>query len=121
MVPWSKKWEKEKELAGCGRYIFKPNTPFANEWYQHVLNYSDNLYPQLVNNPGTYHPRAVPGGIGGGGKDCEINPQKYGNYPIPWGSSFGRLLQETMVKDTSSYMLGLPYTFKKEPNFKNYR
>lgn len=119
--PWSKNWEEEYKLAGVCRYIFKPQTPFANEWYDIVLNYLNLILPHLKQNPGTYHPRAVPGGIGGFGNDCEINPLKYGDYPIPWGKVFSRILQEVMIKDTNRYMLGLPFIFKRDANFVPYR
>jgi len=121
---WTKDWSlKEKErLAGACRYIFKPNTKFANLWYDKIIGYLNSIYPQLIDNPGTYHQRAIPGGFGGGGGEKKvIDYDKYGHYPISWSRIFGRYLQETMYENPKLYMFGLPYTFRIDPDWVPYR
>ena len=118
---WSKDHPNKEKLLGCGRYIFKKNTRFANIWYNKLCKYLDAVFDQLKQNPGTYHPRAVPGRIGGGGRETtSINYNKYGNYPLPWGIP-GQIFQEVMLDNTDSYMSGMKWTFKTDPNWVPYR
>jgi hypothetical protein len=114
---WSKNWVNENKLCGCGMYIFKPNTLLAHKWYKRVLLHLNKIYNDLEQNPGTYHARAITGGINNG----EYNPDKYGKYPLDWGVFFGSTFQKTQHDHIDKVMTGMPYTFSNHKNFVQYR
>jgi hypothetical protein len=100
-----KQWIK---MCGCGHYIFVPNSVFANLWYEKIKNKMDSIYDQLKSNPGTYHPRAVFGGYLDDQNVYVCDQNKYGNYPLNWGTEFGVLLHTTMYENIDRYIIGMP-------------
>jgi hypothetical protein len=116
---WCNSWPNLGRLCGCGMYIFKPNTLLANVWYKRITIHLNKIYDQLRQNPGTYHPRAVTGGICG--PDYKYQPEKYGNYPLGWDTFWGATLQRTQLDHIDRVMTGLPFTFPGDPNFVKYR
>ncbi len=54
-----------RSLPGMGHFIFKPYMPITFEWISRVHSCLDCLLDRLVKHPGTYHPRAVFGGVHG--------------------------------------------------------
>jgi hypothetical protein len=97
-----------QQLCGCGHYIFKPRTKFAYNWYDKVKHKMDAVYNQLKLNPGTYHPRAIPGGYIDDNNTKVLDLNKYNNYPLDWGTEFGTLLHTTMYENIDRYIIQMP-------------
>ena len=101
-------------FAGNGHYIFKPRTITAKFWLEKLHELLDDKMPYLKNNPGTYHPYAIFGGIHSShpdhGKFIESR------YPIEWNEINGRILQKIQYENPGSFLLSMP-----RPNMKNYR
>jgi hypothetical protein len=65
-------------LISNGAFIYKPNSPIANEWMREAHKRLDILMPTLVLNPG--------GQYGGG------------NYPIPWSYLMAQIMHPLILK-----------------------
>lgn len=86
-------------LAGNGAYIFRPNTPFTNEWFDEVNSRLNTFFPSLKE-----HPATDPFG-------------KENNYPIPWANILGNIFHPLCLK----YNEKIIFCKKIMPSFENYR
>ena len=94
-------------LPGMGHFIFKPQSPLTLRWISLVHSSLDALMDRLVLYPGTYHPRAVLGGVHG----HEILPKirYYGSrYPLQWNSILGRILHPLSFEFQANLCLSMP-------------
>lgn len=99
-----------KELVVMCQYIFKKQTSFTKLWYDETQKKMDVIYERLIDNPGTYHPRAIHGGVfqGDGFKNSK--------YPLEWNELLGRILHKIQYENRGTFLNDLPY-----PNVQNYR
>jgi len=104
-----------KNLCGCGHFIFKQKTDFAFKWLSKVNDILSDKLHQLRDNPGTYHPRAVFGGIFQPESDIN-NLYENSIYPLSWNEILGKVIHELMYNNMASYMSGMP-----RPNLSLYR
>lgn len=103
------------KFAGNGMYIYKPKTEIAKRWIEMVHKELDNKLHALEDNPGTYHPYAIPGGIQGHPMDGM--PYADSKYPIGWGEINGKIIQKLQYENNfSNFLLTMPYI-----NRDNYR
>lgn len=86
-------------LAGNGAYIFRPHTPFTEEWFQELNNRLDFYYPSLLE-----HPATDPWG-------------KDNGYPIPWANILGNIFHPLCLK----YHNNILFSKRIKPSFENYR
>lgn len=98
------------ELVGNGSFIFKKQTFFTKLWYDETQKKMDYIYKRLIDNPGTYHPRAICGGVfqGDGFKNSK--------YPLEWNELLGRIFHKIQYENRGTFLNNLPY-----PNVQNYR
>jgi hypothetical protein len=99
------------KLGGTSQYIFKKNTPFAKRWLDETNAKMDEIYLELVQNPGTYHPRAIKGGVHG-----EPGIFLDSKYPLEWNELLGRILHRIQLDYFDQFLLDMPF-----PNIKDYR
>lgn len=99
------------KLPGVNTFIFKPKTKFAENWVNETNNKMDLIFNDLKLNPGTYHPRAITGGIQG---------EKYlfsnSAYPLGWNDLLGQIFHKLAFENPSDFSLDMPY-----PDTRNYR
>jgi len=74
-------------LIGMCNFIFKPNTPLTQEWYNTLLTILDDKYENLIKYPAR-HPRE--------GFQDGYDPQYY--YPIKWTEILGSILHPLVYK-----------------------
>lgn len=86
-------------LAGNGAYIFRPNTPFSQDWFSELNNRLDYFLEDLKK-----HPATDPFG-------------KENNYPIPWAYINGNIFHALCLK----YHKHISFSKKIMPSFENYR
>jgi hypothetical protein len=99
------------ELVGNGAFIFKPRTEFAKKWINETHIILDSRLELLTLNPGTYHPRAIYGGVQG--LPDIFNESK---YPLQWNEIMGRVFHKIQYENKDCFLNSLPY-----PDIKNYR
>jgi hypothetical protein len=105
------------KFAGNGHYIFKPRSDFAKEWLVRLHKALDEKLETLANNPGTYHPYAVTGGILNSHTDYPTFVAPTLEYPITWNEINGRIKHKIEYENGfSDFILSMPFT-----NIKNYR
>lgn len=87
VVPNSKLYKKLRKnykfLLGNGCYIFKPNTPFTQEWYDTLLNTMDKKYEKLKIYP------------------AQTTRQRYTEeypYPFRWAELLGEIFHPLCLK-----------------------
>ena len=90
-------------LPGCGKFIFKKNTPIAKEWLESVNDILTSKLELLKSNNGHYHPRAIYGGVF---QSAGFSDSK---YPFDWNEIMGRIFHKTVIKYTDRISLELPY------------
>ena len=88
------------KLIGNGAYIFKPNTPFTNEWYSQLCSKMDSNLDLLQRYP-SKHPRQVKNGIFG------ISSEDY-NYPFCWSEILGDIFHPLCLKYNEHLLYDLP-------------
>jgi hypothetical protein len=91
-------------LPGCGKFIFKKQTPIAKEWFDSVNNILSSKLDMLKLNNGNYHPRAIYGGVF---QLKEIFTDS--KYPLEWNEIMGRVFHRTVERYTDRISLDLPY------------
>lgn len=100
-------------LCGCGHFIFKPKSQFALKWLNRVNFILSEKFDQLKQYPGTYHPRAVFGGVHDPDSTDIYSESK---YPLVWNEILGGIIHELMYQNFGSYTTGMPF-----PNLNYYR
>lgn len=94
-------------LPGMGHFIFKAYSPLTFKWISRVHSYLDSLMELLVENPGTYHPRAVFGGVHS--HDLCLRLRYYKScYPLQWNSLLGQILHPASYEHTHNLILSMP-------------
>lgn len=96
--PVSNNW---RDIVGNCAYIFKPNTPFTNEWYNEMIKLLDRKYHLLKKNPAKYPQDKAENNTG---------------YPIEWNEMLGRIFHKYNYKYKDYITNTLP-----KPIGKNYR
>ena len=99
------------KLVGPGQFIFKPNCSIAKQWMVLTNEIMDRKHQQLMNNPGTYHPRAIYGGVQKH-KGIFTNSQ----YPFTWSELLGRIFHDVQFANIGLYLTSLPH-----PDMNNYK
>jgi hypothetical protein len=98
------------KFSGNGHYIFKPKTAFAKKWLKEIHSFLDKNIDQLVKNPGTYHPRAVFGGVHKNVDGLFSNSL----YPLRWDSINGMIKSRLEYElGFSTFLLDMPYPITK--------
>lgn len=97
-------------LVGNGSFIFKKQTDFTKLWYDETHEKMNEIYQTLVENPGTYHCRAVHGGVHQG------EGFENSKYPLQWNELLGRIFHKLQYENKNTFLNSLPY-----PNTNNYR
>ncbi len=93
-------------LCGCCHFIFKPKSSFAAQWLSSVNTILDKKIHLLKKFPGTYHPRAIFGGV----HHPEIdNLYKDSQYPLCWNEILGQVIHKLMYNNFGDYTSGMPY------------
>jgi hypothetical protein len=88
----------EKLIGNCA-YIFKPYTPFTQEWIDRLHKKLDNKYEELKKYPAKY-PREYIGSV-----KYEKEPSK---YPLRWTEILGEHFHDVQYKYTSHVKNILP-------------
>lgn len=99
------------DLIGCTNFIFKKQSKFGKLWYDQTNYVMDLKLAALKNNPGTYHHRAILGGVQG--IPDIFNESK---YPLTWNELLGQIFHKLQYENREDYMIGTPF-----PNMENYR
>lgn len=90
-------------LCGVCHFIFRPNTIFTKTWLDTIHSILDSKQDLLHKYPGSYHPRAVTGGVHG-----EDDIFKDSQYPLSWNEILAKILHLLMYKHMSSYLSLMP-------------
>lgn len=90
-------------LCGVCHFIFRPNTEFTQAWLDTIHSILTTKKDLLFKYPGSYHPRAVTGGVHGDDKIF-----KDSQYPLQWNEILGQILHPLMYKHISSYLSIMP-------------
>lgn len=85
----------------CGCYIVKPGSKLVSEWKRRTNEKMDSIYDELLQRPGTYHPRATTGGSLDGG--CEPR-----GYPLEWCDLLGWIIHPIVHEMKDAFLTGLP-------------
>jgi hypothetical protein len=93
-----------KSLIGCGSYIHKRGSFLSEQWLKNENLEMDKYYDELVKNPGTYHPRAIFGGI----LDNEVDFAG-SKYPFTWSQLCGGVWHRTQFENPGRWSFDLPY------------
>lgn len=97
-----------RSLPGMGHFIFRPYTPLTFKWISCVHSCLDGLLDRLAKHPGTYHSRAVFGGVHG--LDLWPNIRHFGSlYPLQWNSLLGSILHPIAFEYQANLCLSMPY------------
>lgn len=76
--------ENGDQYLGGGCFAYKSKTDFTQKWLELNDSLLKNNSTELINSPGTYHPRAVHGGaFQQDFNDLNVYPT---SYPFSWGS-----------------------------------
>jgi hypothetical protein len=100
-----------QNLVTVINFIFKPKTNFAKIWYEKTQKLMDDKLSELIKNPGTYHPRAIFGGV-----HMELELFNESKYPFEWNELLGRILHRLQWEHFGVYLLDMPF-----PDQKGYR
>jgi hypothetical protein len=92
-------------LCGCCHFIFKKGSSFANKWFDKVHSILDIKKEDLKKYPGTYHARAVFGGV----HQPENNNFSDSKYPLFWNEILGNIIHELMYYNQNLYTTGMPH------------
>ena len=96
------------QLPGMGQFIFKPKSELTYQWISSVHSYLDSISCRLVQYPGTYHPRAINGGL----HDHNILVRirfLASRYPLSWNWFLGRILHPLTYRFKDRLSLNMPY------------
>ena len=98
-------------LAGCNNFIFKKQSKFGKLWYEQTNYVMDLKIGLLEQYPGTYHPRAILGGVQG-------HPGIFteSKYPFKWNELLGQIFHKLQYENLDEFEIAVPF-----PNIKNYR
>ena len=96
-----------RSLPGMCHFIFKPNTPLTLKWISTVHSVLDSLLDRLVEYPGTYHPRAVFGGVHGRDLCLKLRHCR-SRYPLQWNALLGRILHPIAFEYQLNLCLSMP-------------
>jgi len=98
-------------LVGVNCFIFKKNTAFSKLWFETTNSVMDAKIIELVKNPGTYHHRAVTGGVQG-----LPGVHSSSEYPFLWNELLGRIFHKLQYENLGTFLYDLPF-----PDTTNYR
>jgi hypothetical protein len=102
---------KYSEYIGTGMSIHKKNTPLTQQWLYFVERVLDKNFVQLKKYPGTYHPRAIFGGI------LDNNYEFSGSkYPLQWIQLGPTPWHKAQFHNFGTWLFGLPFI-----NIEDYR
>ena len=108
------KYEREelkknhKNLIGVGYFIYKPNTPLTQEWYNNLNKRMDYYYEDLKKYPATFPRQAYgisPSKYINNPKDLKI---KHTKYPISWNRILGQINYPLQLKYLKHIEYGVP-------------
>lgn len=98
------------KMIGCGQFIFKPKSEYAEEWHTEVNEILNKFSNELEKNPATdNYPQAVRGTI------IENNGRIYNDYPFEW-AKFSGTYHKVQPKYFHKILNMLPYV-----NMEDYR
>lgn len=95
-----------KKLIGNCAFIFKPNTPITQEWWNSLNMRLDYLLPDLQKNPAKY-PKDYRGKFYDGVRS---------DYAVPWSFILADIIQPLSYKYRNCISRSLP-----KPDFNNYQ
>jgi hypothetical protein len=88
-------WKNNKHKAiGNGMYIFKPNTPLTNEWYNTMMKKMDEILPNLKKYPSK--------------SPTQVYSKDY-PYPLNWTELLGDIFIPCINKYHKYVLQGLPH------------
>ena len=100
--------ESYSSLPGMCQFIFKPKTALTYKWIQQVHQYLDSSYDRLTESPGTYHPRAIYGGVHNTNIFTRLRYFR-SRYPLSWNSILGSILHPITLAYRDRVDLSMPY------------
>jgi hypothetical protein len=92
-----------KQLCGCGHFIMKPYSDFTYDWINTVNTILDNKLLLLESYPGSYHPRAVLGGVHG-----QSGIFLDSKYPLSWNEILGSIIHPLMYRYIGKFSTNMP-------------
>ena len=101
------------EVCGQIHFIVRPLTIFTAEWMAAVHLTLDRHLDELRRYPGTYHPRAVLGGVN---EDDTGGAHDGSRYPLHWNAILAEPLLELMYRHRGDLLPEMPL-----PNRYRYR
>lgn len=93
-----------KKFIGQGSYIHKKKSFLSDKWFKNMTLEMDKHYDQLVEYPGTYHPRAIYGGILDNNTDFTDS-----KYPFTWSQLGGGVWHRTQFENPGRWLFDFPY------------
>lgn len=91
------------ELCGCCHFIMRPYSEFTTRWMAIVDHILDNKLETLKKYPGSYHPRAVYGGVHG-----EDDTYLDSKYPLSWNEILGKIIHSLMYDYIGNFLPAMP-------------
>jgi hypothetical protein len=95
-------------LIGNCNYIFKPGTPFTEQWYRSMHSKLDEKLLELRENPAR-HPQDV--------KGARFSDGTVSKYPLRWAEILGEIFHKVCYAHRNQILLNLPKYVKVD----NYR
>jgi len=103
-------------LPGMCQFIFKSNTSLTRNWLQNVHTTLDHHYHSLQKYPGTYHPRAVNGGVHSRNLADKLL-YRGSKYPLFWNEILGSILHPLLYTYASAGYVITPMPFIDTANY----
>lgn len=103
-------------LVTMQRFIFKPKTEFALEWLSKVNAKLSDKSDELKKRDGSYHPKAVKGGVHGiVNFDCS---QHNSAYPFGWNEILGMIFHDLCFKNIGKFSYEIPQQYFSEGSYR---
>lgn len=103
-VRWRRLQWHYKTLIGTCAFIFKPNTPLVDAWWQALNERLDALHPRLERHPANY-PKEQPGAVYEGERS---------RYPVPWTYLLGDILHPLAFRYSEHLRYDVPKPIRLE-------
>ena len=99
-----------RTLPGMGAFIFKPYSPLTYSWFARLNQLLDRILPALQRTPGSYHPRAISGGVHSPSL-LDIISFSGSCYPLEWNTILGGILHPLLASPQflRTSLLDMPY------------
>tara|TARA_Y100000591_G_scaffold120_1_gene119 strand:+ start:1250 stop:2068 length:819 start_codon:yes stop_codon:yes gene_type:complete len=103
--------KNHKNLIGVSYFIYKPNTPLTQEWYNNLNKRMDYYYEDLKKHPAKY-PRESKNGSP---IPSWEGPTQKTKYPISWNRILGQINYPLQLKYLNHIDYGIPKPDRSKP------